>query len=180
MKDEYIAYEYLSVNVTSDLEPMYIDTYENFGWQLANKGKQDYYINSDVNQRTINIKFKRDRKIANKEKLNELQKQCEETFANIKKIEKMAHSKGTKYSLIIAFIGTVFMAISVFAITGEKIRWFSAIVGGILGIIGWILPVIIYKRVKEKEEIINKTEIEKEYNTIYETCEKARKILIEE
>lgn len=180
MKEDYIAYEYLSINVNNDLEPMYIDCYENFGWIPINKtGKRDYYINSNPKQNLVNIKFKRNRKIKEKEKLNVLQKKCEENFKIIDKLEKTPDSKGTMYSLIEAFIATVFIAISVFAITGEKVVWFPAIFCGTIGIIGWITPYFIYKKIKEKWELKNKAKIEEQYDIIYSTCEQARNILIE-
>ena len=33
---DFVAYEYLSLDVDSDKEPLYIDCYENFGWFLTN------------------------------------------------------------------------------------------------------------------------------------------------
>lgn len=33
---DFIAYEYLSINVRSDKEPLYIDCYENIGWMIIN------------------------------------------------------------------------------------------------------------------------------------------------
>lgn len=180
MKDDYIAYEYISINVKSDLEPMYIDCYENFGWiPVKNNGKRDYYINSYTNQNIVNIKFKRDRKIQHKEELQKLQKKCEEAFVEVDRLEKRPQSVATIYSLIVAFIGIVFMAISVFSITGEKVVWVPAILGGILGIIGWTLPYFVYKNVKNKAETENKAKIEEQQNIIYETCEQARYILLE-
>ena len=74
-----IQYEYLSINVKSKLEPMVMDTYENFGWEIITSSaltdKEDYYINNTGTngEKLVNIKFKRDRKINNKEKLNVLQ-----------------------------------------------------------------------------------------------------------
>lgn len=180
MKEEYIAYEYLSINVKDDLEPMYIDCYENFGWiPINNNGKKDYYINSNPRQNLVNIKFKRNRKIKNKEKLDSLQKKCEEAFKVASKLEKEPNSKGTMYSLIVSFIATVFLTISTFAVTGEKVIWFPAILCGAIGIVGWIIPYFVYKKVKEKRESENKTKIEEQYNIIYSACEQARSILIE-
>lgn len=176
----YIPYEYLSINVNSDLEPLYIDSYENFGWIPINKnGKKDYYINSNPRQNLVNIKFKRDKNIKNKGKLDDYQKKCEQAFELIKKLEKEPHLKGTLYSLIVAFIATGFIALSVFAITGEKVIWFPAIFCGIIGIIGWIIPVFVYKNVKERKMLQNKPKIEEQYNLIYDTCKQARNILIE-
>lgn len=180
MKEDYIAYEYKSINVKSELEPMYIDCYENFGWVLINNtGKRDYYINSNPNLDIVNIKFKRNRKIKNKEKLQELQEECEKAFLTVDKLEKRPHSLATTYSLIVSFIATVFITISVFAITGEKVIWFPAIFCGAIGIAGWIAPYFVYKKIKNKTKAENKAKIEEQENIIYDTCEQARKILSE-
>ena len=105
MKDENIVYEYISINVKSELEPMYIDCYEHFGWiHIKNEEKKDYYINNNVNQDIVNIKFKRDRMISNKEELNELQKKCEKSFLKINRLEKEPVSFAISYALIIGMI----------------------------------------------------------------------------
>ena len=181
MREDYIAYEYISINVKSDLEPMYIDCYQNFGWiPINNSGKRDYYINANPKLDVVNIKFKRNRNIKNKEELRKLQEKCENSFLTVNKLEKKPQSIATMYSLIIALVATVFMAISVFAVTGEKVIWFPAIVCGTIGIVGWILPYFVYKNVKDKKEIENKANIEEQKNIIYGTCEQARKILFEQ
>lgn len=180
MKEDYVIYEYTSINVKSELEPMYIDCYENFGWiPINNNGKRDYYINVNPNLDIVNIKFKRNRKIKSKEELKKLQEECEKAFLNINKLEKQPQSIATMYALIIAFIATIFMAISVFAITGEKIVWIPAILGGIIGVIGWIIPYFVYRNVREQKLIENKIKIEEQQEIIYNTCERARKILVE-
>lgn len=79
---EHIQYEYLSINVKSKIEPMVMDTYENFGWKVISSNaltdKEDYYINDTGTngEKLVNIKFKRNRKIKNKDKLNSLQRKC--------------------------------------------------------------------------------------------------------
>lgn len=51
------------------------------GMQINNNGKRDYYINANPNQNIVNIKFKRNRKIRNKEELQKLQEKCEKARA---------------------------------------------------------------------------------------------------
>ena len=75
------------------------EDYENFGWKTITSSaltdKEDYYINNTGTngEKLVNIKFKRDRKIKNKDKLNVLQKKCEETFKKIDKLEKESHTR---------------------------------------------------------------------------------------
>lgn len=181
---DFIAYEYLSLNVKSDKEPLYIDCYENFGWILINNtalvDNEDYYINNvNINgNKLVNIKFKRDRKIKNKVKLISLQRKIEISLKEIDKLEKQPYTKGMCYAMSIGVIGTIFLAISVFSITAINPIYILAIPTGIIGLIGWILPFFIYKKVSSTKEKENTTLIDEQYNIIYDTCEQAR-ILID-
>lgn len=180
---DFVAYEYLSLNVKSDKEPLYIDCYENFGWNLTNNlsnaSNEDYYINnSNVNRdKVVNIKFKRNRHITNKAEINSLQRKMEASFKNIESLEKEPSNKGTFMSLMVGFIGTVFMALATFAVTADEPLIIPCIIFGILGIIGWILPYFVYNKVKDRKQLENASLIEEQYNIIYDTCEQARNLL---
>ena len=150
---DFVAYEYLSVNVPSEKEPLYMDCYENFGWIVVNTpvsglvDKEDYYINnSNVNgQKLVNLKFKRDRKISNKAKIMVLQSKCEKSLKNLTVLENEPHKKGCVYATINAIIGTIFVAISVFAVTAEVPNYVLTVIAGAIGIIIWCLSYVIYK-----------------------------------
>lgn len=177
----FIAYEYISINVKSDLEPVYMDVYENFGWistNSMNSNKEDYYINSYTNgEKLVNLKFKRNRKIDNKEMLNTLQRKIENSFKRIARLEKEPSSKATMKALMIAMIGTIFMTLSVFSITASKPLIIPTILFGIPGTIGWIIPYFSYKKLYELKTEENSRLIEEEYNNIYEISNEARKLL---
>lgn len=181
---DFVAYEYLSINVISDKEALYTDCYENFGWRLTNSNnslvdKDDYYINnSNINgNRLVNLKFKRDRKIPNKAKVISLQKKCENGFKELNRLEKEPSSKGTFYAVVCAVIGTIFLTISVLCITSIKPIYFLGMIIGIIGLIGWFMAYPIYKKIKLKQEEINTPLIEEQYNIIYDSCEQAQKLL---
>lgn len=182
---DYIQYEYLSINVKSKFEPMIIDTYENFGWKIISSSaltdKEDYYINNvGVNgEKLVNIRFKRDRKIKNKEKLNTLQRECEETFKKIDKLEREPHLKGTMYSLIVAMIGCVFLAISVFIITANQslINYVISSPFGIVGLVCWVLSYFKYIKTKAKFEEKNHPLVEEQHDVIYKACDGAQKLM---
>lgn len=183
---DFVAYEYLSINVTSDKEALVMDCYENFGWMLTssanNSGlvdKEDYYINnSNVNgNKLINLKFKRDRKIPNKAKVVTLQKKFENSLKELKRLEKEPNSKGSFYAVVASVIGTIFLTISVFFITAANPIYFLGAIMGIIGLIGWFMAYPIYKKVKTKQEEINASLIEEQYNIIYDSCEQAQKAL---
>ena len=182
---DFVAYEYLSINVISEKEALYADCYENFGWILTNNNagalvdREDYYINnSNINgKKLINLKFKRDRKIPNKAKIVTLQKKVESGLKKLEMLEKNPYSKGAMYATIVAVIGTIFLAISVFCITASKPLIIPGIINGIIGLIGWFLSYPVYKKIKVKQEEINTPLIEEQYNEIYNCCEQAQKLL---
>lgn len=183
---EFVAYEYLSINVKSNKEELYIDCYLNFGWKLTNSNninnslvdKEDYYINSNLNDnKLVNLKFKRDRKIPNKEKIITLQRKCENALKELEKLEKEPSSKGTSYALIISVIGTIFLAISMFLITAANPLILLGVLTGIIGLIGWFLAYPLYKKAKSEFEDLNIPLIEEQYNVIYDTCKQARKLI---
>lgn len=183
---DFVAYEYLSINVTSEKEALYTDCYENFGWKLTNStssngliDKEDYYINnSNVNgNRLVNLKFKRNRKIPNKAKVVTLQKKCESGLKELARLEREPNSKGSIYAVITSIIGTIFLAISVFCITAKTPFYILGVITGIVGLVGWFLAYPVYKKVKLKQEEINTSLIEEQYNIIYDSCEQAQKTL---
>lgn len=179
---DFIAYEYLSLNVDSEKEPLYIDCYENFGWILINNSalvdKEDYFINNLTpnNYKRVNIKFKRDRRIKNKIELLSLQRKLEASLKEIDRLEREPNSKGVISALVIGTIGTIFLAISVFSMTAENPLYFLSIITGIIGIINWTLPFFAYKNKKSIQEKENITLIDEQYNNIYDTCERAKKL----
>ena len=180
---DFVAYEYLSLNVKLEQEPMYIDCYENFGWMLVNNtalvDKEDYYLNSVIisNTRKVNIKLKRDRKIKNKSQLMTLQRKMEQALREIDSLEKQPDSLGIIWALIIGMLGTIFLAISVFSITATNPLYVLSIMTGAIGIIGWILPYFVYETVKAKQAQENITLIEEQYNILYDSCCQAKKLI---
>jgi len=178
MGRDTVTYEYLSLNIQDDLEPMYTDFYECLGWIPIDTRKRDYYINSDPNKNLINIKFKRNRRIQNKEKLNKLQKQMEEILEYIKKKEKIPNAKGTFFSMLLGIIGLGLMAIAIWAATRENMLIIPTVIFSILTIFCWSITPFLYKKIIEKGTEMIKLEIDKEYEKIYDICEKGKDILI--
>lgn len=181
---DFVAYEYLSLDVASDKEPLYVDCYENFGWILTNNSvlvdKEDYFINNiklNNYRQQVNIKFKRDRKIKNKVQLITLQRKLEAALKEIDRLEAEPNTKGIISAMTIGMMGTVFLAISVFSITATKPLYFLSTLTGIIGIAGWILPFFVYKNKKTLTEKNNVSLIDEQYNNIYDTCEQAKKLI---
>lgn len=180
---DFIAYEYLSINVKSEHEPLYIDCYENFGWILINNtalvDSDDYYLNNTyINaNKLVNIKFKRDRRIKNKVQLLSLQRKLEIALKEIERLEKEPNTLGMIWSMVIGVIGTIFLALSVFSITATSPLYIPFVLCGIIGLIGWVLPYFVYRKIKITKEEENVSLIEEQYNTIYDSCEQAKKLI---
>lgn len=184
---DFIAYEYLSVNVPSEKEPLYMDCYENFGWKVISTktsglvDKEDYYLNNaNINgKKLVNLKFKRNRGISNKAQVMSLQNKCDNALNKINVLENEPHKKGAIYATINAIIGSIFMAISVFAVTSVNPNYLLTGIFGAIGIIIWILSYVIYKQIKNTKLETNASIIEEQYNIIYNSCEQAKKLLNE-
>jgi len=178
---DFIAYEYLSLNVKEENISMYVDCYENFGWQLIKENyskNDDYYINHNANEKKmINIKFKRDRKIKNKQELNNLQKKTEISLNNIDKLKNQPDNLGMIVSMLIGIAGTIFMALSVFSITATNPLIIPCIIFGFLGMVGWAIPYFAYTKVKIKKETENTSLIEEQLNIVYDNCERASTLI---
>lgn len=179
---DFIAYEYLTLNVKAEHEALYIDCYENFGWTLVNNtalvDKDDYYINNySINyNKLVKIKFKRDRKIKNKVKLLSLQRKLETALKEMDRLERQPNTAGIIVALTIGVIGTIFLAISVFAITATNPLYFLGTLTGIIGLVGWMIGFLSFGRVKATKAKENVPLIEEQYNIIYDSCEQAKKL----
>lgn len=167
----YIGYEYIELQLESSKVSMYVDGYQNFGWQI------------DENQETIKengktlIILKRDRKILNKVELTRLQRNFEDCMKQIEILEKSKVQKANALAIGIGIVGTMFMAGSTFAIVAEPpIIWLCVLLA-IPGFAGWILPYFCYKAVVSKRIKIVKPLIEDKYDEIYKICEKGNHLL---
>lgn len=166
----FIGYEYKEVTVDRDKEGVYMDGYPNFGWKLDGGSDTIFGLS------TINLRFKRDRKIPNKAELTRLQRQFE---SNVNEIEKLEQSKITSASIAaytIGLIGTAFMAGSVFAFLGDMIP--LCIVFAVPAFIGWVLPYFSFLKIKSSRIKTVTPLIEQQYDSIYEVCEKAHNLLV--
>lgn len=165
----YIGYEYKEILADNSMLSLLLDGYENFGWKV------DENV-TEGSQKTV-IRLKRDRKIINKAELTRLQKNFEACVTEIQTLEKKKTSAATAYALVLAIIGTAFMAGSTFAVTAQPPYIVLCIILAVPGLLGWIFPYFIYKKVQEKQTGKMTPLIEAKYDEIYEICEKGNKLL---
>ena len=180
---DFIAYDYLSLDVPINKEQLYIDCYQSFGWILVSYNPistmQDYYINNhNINiEKLVNIKFKRDRKIKNKVKLLTLQRNMEISLKKLNQLERQPELIGIMYSMTIGIIGTIFSIFSILSITANTPLYIPFVLNGIIGIIGLVLPYFVYNKSKIKKQEQNKILIEGQLNHIYDSCEEANNLI---
>lgn len=177
-KREFVGYEYKEVITDKSRVSLLLDGYENFGWETDGNIYEEFGENKNPRkQDKVILRLKRNRKIINRMELTRLQRNFESCVREIEILEKSKTSAATMYALIIAVLGTAFMAGATFAVTAQPPRVILCILLAVPGVIGWIIPLFVYKRVQGKriEEVTPL--IEEKYDEIYELCEKGNKLL---
>lgn len=167
-ENNFIGYEYKEITVRRETETLFTDSYGNFGWKLDG-------VNPSLSLTSVNLKFKRDRKIPNKVELTRLQREFE---AHVKEIERLENSKtitSSTAAYIIGLVGTALMAGATFSYLAGMIP--LCVILAVPGFVAWGVSYLAYLRIKK-----NKTEkvtpmIDREYDTIYEVCEKASNLI---
>lgn len=172
--DNFMTYEYKEVHAEESRLSFMLDCYENFGWRL------DENVHDSKNKVADShnvLHLKRDRKIINKTELTRLQRNFEACVTELGLLEKKKTSTASMYAISVGIIGTVFMALSTFAITAQQPHILLCIILSIPGFIGWITPIYIYKYELRKQTEIITPVIEEKYDEIYMLCEKGNKLL---
>ncbi len=177
-KKEYVAYEYKEVITDKSRVSFLLDGYENFGWELDEKITENFVENKNpMRQNNVILRLKRNRKIINKMELTRCQRNFESCVRDIDTLEKSKTSAATVYALIIAVVGTAFMAGATFAVTAQPPLVVLCILLAIPGFIGWILPYFVYRKLMGKQIEKVTPLIEEKYDEIYEICEKGNRLL---
>lgn len=177
-KKEFVGYEYKEVITDKSKVSFLLDGYENFGWEADGNIYEDYRENKNPQMKNkVILRLKRNRKIINKMELTRLQRNFESCVREIEMLEKSKTSAATMYALIIAVVGTAFIAGATFAVTAQPPYVILCILLAISGFIGWILPYFVYKKVLGSRTEKVTPLIEEKYNEIYEICEKGNRLL---
>lgn len=170
-ENRFVAYEYKEISVSSDVAALYMDAYENFGWEIDDK------VHSDSSLGKVKLHFRRDRKILNKTELTRLQRNFDGCMNEICELESSKKTSAAGVSISVGLVGTAFVAGSVFAITAAVPNIPLCIILAVPGFIGWLLPYFIFKKmVADRTRKITPL-IEAKYDELYEICEKGSKLL---
>ena len=152
---DFVGYEYKEIIAPADRISLYIDCYENFGWQI------DENMPAANGMRHTTLRMKRDRKI----------------IKEIEALEKSKTSVASIWAFIVGFIGTAFMAGSTFAVTHEPPMILLCILLAVPGFIGWVLPYFLYRHIVVKQTKKIQPMIEAKQDEIYDICEKGHSLL---
>lgn len=164
-KNDFVGYEYRDMTVKEKMTAMYIDGYTNFGWQLEGTS------GGVLGREEIILKLKRDRKIRNKAEITRLQRQFEACMKEVISLENSKVIGAAAAAYIVGVIGTAFMAGSVFSYIGGLL--IPSVILAVPGFAGWIIPYLLYCRIRSKKSLQLEPLINQKYDEIYEVCKKA-------
>lgn len=176
-KNLFVGYEYKEIAAERSRASFLLDGYTNFGWEIDENISVNSKEGTLPNQSKIIIHLKRNRKMINHAELTRLQRNFEACMSEIETLEKSKTSKAMIYAMLLAVIGTAFMAGSTFAVTAQSPHILLCIALAIPGFLGWLIPYFLYKRIVEKQTKRLTPLIEEKYNEIYEICEKGSRLL---
>lgn len=195
----FVGYEYAEVTVPRSMEGLWTDSYKSFGWNLTRSGptvvkpvwgpirlmvaplalipgspfaKVMTYRDS---AHEVVLTFKRDRSIANKAELVRAQSQFEAYANEIARLEKSTGKAASAVAYTIGGIGTGLMAGSVFSLLAGALLWCIAL--GAVGIIGWILPAFVQRKMRSAKEKSVEIANGDRYDSIYDICAKGNALL---
>jgi hypothetical protein len=170
-EEHFIGYEYKNLTITQGMENVYLDGFPNFGWRL----EENTPFLSPKNLSAVILKFKRDRKIKNKDELARLERQFEDSVHEVENLERSKTSTASMAAFTIGIVGAAFMAGSVFAFKNGMTA--LMIILAVPAFLGWIFPYFCYLGIKARRTQAVVPLIDKQYDAIYEVCEKAHTLL---
>jgi len=166
MEKEFIAYEYKEVIINKKRLDLYLDCVINLGWEVTNK---ENYLGK------IKLNLKRNYKINNREEVLKLEKDFEEKFNLLERINNEKYDLGLMISLTVGLIGTACLAGATFSFLASKIG--LMIILAIPGFVGWFLPYFINKKINNKNLVKVEQKNTELKNEIYSSMEKAFALL---
>ena len=168
---DFVGYEYKELTAPGEKFSLYLDGYENFGWEIDKNAPQRRQNGM------ITVTLKRDRRIINKAELTRLQRNFD---ACAKEIEALECSKTTgplMLALTVGLIGTAFMAASVFAVAAQPPHVIACILFAIPAFAGWIAPFFLYRSCLRRKIARIDPLIEEKLEEAYHLCERGHQLL---
>ncbi|HIZ56563.1 hypothetical protein [uncultured Intestinimonas sp.] len=196
---DYTGYEYKQVTADTCMESLWKDSLEHFGWTVEKIEAKivkrlpfalwilaaplsllpwrpfQKQLSDHESSKQVEITFKRDRKIARKQELDQLESKFEHCARSI---ESMNASKGTTAAIassLVGLLGTACLALATFAYLAGMSPAF--IVAAVPGFLGWIIPFFLYRTMKASKERAIAPKIEEQHENIYSLCKSGNEIL---
>jgi len=197
-KENFVGYEYKTVNTTRDSAGMHIDCMESFGWSLVeNDGYDVQDLHTNLNPvnlgrnianaaqtfgettdaaRVARLTFRRDRRIENKQQLDRLEREYEAALTAISKAERKNSAQTMGVSLGAGIIGSVFVGISAYNFVSSNIA--LGVAFATIGSIGWAIGFLANKKIGNKTSAQTEPYMQEQMDIIYCACEKAHALLV--
>jgi len=168
---DFVGYEYKELTVPSGKFSLYLDGYENFGWEMDKNTPQREQSGM------VTVTLKRDRRIINKAELTRLQRNFDACAQEIEALERAKASTPLMLALTVGLIGTVFMALSVFAVAAQPPHVIACVLFAIPAFAGWIAPFFLYRSCLRRKAAQIEPLIEEKLEEAYRLCERGHQLL---
>lgn len=192
------TYDHATVKVDRDLESLYQDTYRAFGWQV--EGRDDpsgadawrplhsrfarnvplvgwFYRQAEGARpaaRLVLLRLRRDRSIANRKRVDELQHQALGALGDIDHLERSVSSRATATSSVLGVVGAALLAGAVFSITAAPLLM---VVLGALGLIAWAGAAVSHVVVRRRRRAAIEPLLQERYDVVHEAAGEAVTLL---
>lgn len=168
---DFVGYEYKEVLTDAENASLLLDCFQSFGWI------PDDNMPPICGKGAVTLRLKRDRRLINRAELTRLQRNFESCLSELAALKKGKTQSARLTAWGIAAAGTAFMACSTFAATAEPPRILLCVLFALPGLLGWLLPLLVYRAVVRKSTVRITPKIEEKHEEIYEICEKGSKLL---
>ena len=165
-------YEYLHVKVPPGYELMYSDCYEIFGWHQAEPRYNGIY--PGLAGTGITLRFRRDRKTKNRDRLAILQKKCEDAIKEIIRLERSKAARAFTVPMLTGLLGGLFFTGAVFGFLAEIIPLF--IVLAVAGFFCCASAYLIHGHAQTTKKVCIAPKIDEQYDLMYQFCGQAREL----
>ncbi len=155
---DFVSYEYKTVTAKAKDQAKTLDMYEAFGWEVT--GTSASAIDG------VTISLKRDRKQNHRQELNKLERQAEETFCEIDRLQRSKTMGASIFAYIFGIVAALVLGggmCLVMLIENSIPALAGGIVLGVAGIALCGVNYLIYRKIAEKKTkevlpIIDQTE----------------------
>lgn len=169
---DFVSYEYATKTVKTKNKCKAVDLYEAFGWEITGTA-------AGIND-SVTLSLKRDRKQKHKKELTKLERQAEEAFELIDRLNASKTLGASVFSYIFGCLATLILGggmCMTMLIENNPAAFAGGIILGVLGIALCCANYFIYKKIAEKKTkqvlpVIDETE-----EKLADICENGNELL---